>query len=85
MEEELRFSGVVNGEVEGKIVRKANKASLGAFKGNATLPTQKVYQPKVSRHLLPRFLSSSKAFLKEEEDLLYTWTKQESIQMHTSL
>jgi len=42
-ERESPFSGVVNGEVEGKITRNAGEASLGALKGSVTLPTQKVY------------------------------------------
>ena len=48
---------------------------MDALKGSATLLTQKVYQPKVSRHPLPGFVSSSKAFLKEEEVLPHTHTK----------
>jgi len=40
---ESPFNGVVNGEVKGKIIRKANEAGLGAFKTSVTLPTRKVY------------------------------------------
>ena len=39
---ESHFSRVVNGEAQAKIIRKADEASLGALKGSATLPTQKV-------------------------------------------
>ena len=73
---ESPFGGVVNGEAEGKIIRNADEASLGALKGNVTLPMQKVYRPKVSRQPLPGFVSSSKALLKEENDLPHTRTKE---------
>jgi len=70
-EGESPFSGVVNGEAEGKIIRKAHKVSLGALKGTPT----KVFQSKVSRHPLLGFVSSPKALLKEEEGLSHTHTK----------
>jgi len=75
-ERESPFSGVINGEAEGKITRNVNDASLGALKGSVTLPTQKVYQLWVSRHPLHGFVSSSEALLKEENDLPHAWTKE---------
>ena len=49
---------------------------MGALKRNVTLSAQKMYQPKVSKQPLPGFVSSSKAFLKEEEHLPHTRTKE---------
>jgi len=42
-EGESPFSGVTNGGAEGKIIKNASEVSLGALKGNATLPAQKMY------------------------------------------
>jgi len=67
-EGELSFSRCASGHVKGKSIKKDNGASLNTLKEIVTLPTQEVYQPKVSRHPLPRFVSCSKTLLKEEED-----------------
>ena len=67
-ERESPFSGVVNGKAQGKIIRKANEASLGALK--------EVPYCQRKRCSLPGFVSFSKALLKEEEGLPHTRTKQ---------
>jgi len=53
------FIGVVNGDAEDNIIRKANETRVAALKGSATVPTPKVWQTKVSRPPLSGFVVSS--------------------------
>jgi len=58
-EGESPFTGVTRGNTEDKAIRKANEASMIALKGNATVPTPKAGQSKVSRPPLAGFVISS--------------------------
>ena len=58
-EGESPFTGVVNGDVEHKVIKKANEASMIALKGSATVPTLKAWKTKVSRPPLFGFVFSS--------------------------
>ena len=71
-EEEAPFSGFIIGNTGGKAINKDNGANLNTLKESITLPTQNIYQLKVSRPFLPRFVSYSKTLLDEEENLLNT-------------
>ena len=73
-EEELPFTGVTNGDTEGK---KANVVRMSSLKESAMFLIRKMYQLKVNRHPLTRFISSSIVFLKVDYDLPYTRTKEE--------
>jgi len=58
-EGESPFTGVTNGNVEEKAIRKANEVSMTALKGNAIVPAPKVGQTKLSRPPLAGFFVSS--------------------------
>jgi len=55
----LPFTGVTNGDAEGKVIRKSNEASMTALKGSAMVPTLTAWQTKVSRPPLSGFTVSS--------------------------
>jgi len=63
------FSGCISGNAGGKAIRKDNGANLSTFKESVTLPMQNMYQLKVNRPLLSRFISCSKTSLDEEKNL----------------
>ena len=69
---ESPFTGVTNGNAEDKAISKANEASMTALKGNATVPTLKAWQTKVSRHPLAGFVASSSG----SDNLPNAWTKE---------
>ena len=58
-EGESPFTGVANRDVEGKVIRKADEASMATLKGNATVRTLKAWQTKVRRPPLAGFVISS--------------------------
>jgi len=55
----ITLYGVANGDVEDKVIKKANEASMTTLKGSATILTLKAWQTKVSRPPLSRFFVSS--------------------------
>ena len=58
-EGESPFTGVTDGNAEDKAIRKANKASITALKGNETVPAPKAGQTKLSRPPFAGFVVSS--------------------------
>jgi len=55
-EGESPFTGVANEDTEGKVIRKANEASITTLKQNAMVPTFKAWQMKLSRPPLIGFV-----------------------------
>ena len=55
----IAFTRVANGDVEDKVIRKANEAKMTVLKGRAMVPTLKGWQTKVSRPLFSGFVVSS--------------------------
>jgi len=55
----LPFTGVANGDAEGKVIRKDNEASIAPLKGNTMVPTPKAWQTKMSGPTLAGFVVSS--------------------------
>jgi len=56
---ESPFTSVANGDVEDKVITKANEASITVLKGSATVLTLKARQTKVSKPPLFEFVISS--------------------------
>ena len=71
-EGETPFTRFTSGNVGGKATKKDSGANLSTLKESLTLPTQNMYQPKVSRPALPGFIAC----------LRHYWVKVRTFQMH---
>jgi len=75
-EGEPPFNWCTSGNTGGKAIKKDSGANLSILKGSDMLPTQNMFQSKVSRSSLPGFVSCSRTLLDEEENLLNAQTKE---------